>query len=470
MTPVHSSFQASPKLQSISGRSGSGAVPQLPLFPLKSSPVVRRSSSSLQDGSFTTAIPTKANNIIINSNRPSNNNHDKNNDNTNIISCSNNSNHQAASEMAARLTEGTLRAYRDLALDEATELHLALHHWTYRWERPFWGWLEAGPVVWFSEKGYSPYSAGKKVSQIQAVLARRCAVIGEIQQHLWRANWQRGVAEWGMLGGDWAAVMLEHGDMTTDAAAASAAAAAGGGGQTTPSPQKKPKRLTMKIFNHSSFVGGNVSNSRGGQILVDEGALTTWSIDGVKVVRDQLYRAGLTGAKLPFYENWPNEIRHFNGDSSGGNDEIDHPAWATKELVKAVVDDNNVTSSSNETSHLPTSSSPVVITNLPGMADEVSALLQSIEVNLDQQRQRRLNKLRPPSSLRRNWYLIVLGIPAAAYATYHVCKEHGGYYLLKEVLAKIGVFYKEHVSEPIWSIYREVRRSFNSNDIHSNLI
>ena len=39
-------------------------------------------------------------------------------------------------EMAARLAEGTLRAYRDLALDEATELHSALHHWTIRWERP----------------------------------------------------------------------------------------------------------------------------------------------------------------------------------------------------------------------------------------------------------------------------------------------------------------------------------------------
>ncbi len=76
-------------------------------------------------------------------------------------------------EMAARLSEGTLRAFRDLALDEATELHSALHFWTIRWERPILGWLEAGPIVWFSDEGYSPYDAGKKVSQIQAVLARR---------------------------------------------------------------------------------------------------------------------------------------------------------------------------------------------------------------------------------------------------------------------------------------------------------
>mmetsp|Transcript_30570 Transcript_30570/g.61333 ORF Transcript_30570/g.61333 Transcript_30570/m.61333 type:complete len:607 (-) Transcript_30570:1838-3658(-) len=334
--------------------------------------------------------------------------------------------------MAARLAEGTLRAYRDLALDEATELHSALHHWTLRWERPFLGWLEAGPTVWFSEKGYSPYSAGKKVSQIQAVLARRCAVIGEIQQHLWRANWQRGVAEWGMLGhgqGEWASVMLEHGDMT-DAPG--------------PSPQNqtgKKKRISMKIFNHSSFVGGNVSNSRGGQILVDEEALTRWSIDGIKVVRDQLYRAGIAGAQLPYYENWPNEVRHFNGDIVGpSNVEIDHPTWA-KRGAKASSD--NATSS-------------IVINNLPGMADEVSSLLQSIELNLDQQRQRRLNKLRPQSNLRRNWYMFALGIPTAAYATYHVCKEHGGYFLLKEVLAKINEFCKEHISEPCFSIYQEL--------------
>ena len=135
-------------------------------------------------------------------------------------------------EMASLLAEGTLRAYRDLALDEATELRSALHHWTIRWERPFLGWLEAGPEVWFQVGdagggGYSPSSssssssssspqpphlaAGKKVSQIQVVLARRCAVIGELQQHLWRASWQKGVAGWGMLGGgvggEWTSVV-----------------------------------------------------------------------------------------------------------------------------------------------------------------------------------------------------------------------------------------------------------------------
>lgn len=46
---------------------------------------------------------------------------------------------------ASQLAEGTLRALRDLALDEAVALNAALHYWTRRWERPFLGWLEAGP-------------------------------------------------------------------------------------------------------------------------------------------------------------------------------------------------------------------------------------------------------------------------------------------------------------------------------------
>ncbi len=47
---------------------------------------------------------------------------------------------------ASQLAEGTLRALRDLALDEAVALNAALHYWTRRWERPFLGWLEAGPL------------------------------------------------------------------------------------------------------------------------------------------------------------------------------------------------------------------------------------------------------------------------------------------------------------------------------------
>ena len=63
-------------------------------------------------------------------------------------------------------------------------------------------------AVWFSKAGYRHDIVGEKVSQIQAVLARRCTSIGDLQQHLLRAGWQRGVAQWGVLGdgGEWAPV------------------------------------------------------------------------------------------------------------------------------------------------------------------------------------------------------------------------------------------------------------------------
>jgi hypothetical protein len=52
-------------------------------------------------------------------------------------------------------------------------------------------------LVWTSAQGYNHQEVGRKVSQIQAVLARRCAAVGELQQHLLRAGWHRGVAQWG---------------------------------------------------------------------------------------------------------------------------------------------------------------------------------------------------------------------------------------------------------------------------------
>jgi len=392
----------------------------------------------------------------------------------------NGNDHQAMhAEMAARLAEGTLRAYRDLALDEATELHSLLHHWTVRWERPFLGWIEAGPDVWFSEEGYSPYSAGKKVSQIQAVLARRCAVIGEIQQHLWRANWRKGVAEWGMLGGgvggEWTSVVGEFGGMDSSGP--------DGDSDSLPSskiikPRKRKKAQTesMRIFNHSTLVGTNVSNSPGGSIVVDQEALTTWSIDAIRVIRDQLYRAVGSGVReLPFVENWPREKRHFRDGGDGNGDaataafvnELDLPLWArekspsrsdveTSDASRRAAADAAATESVNVSPSSNISLSNIIISDLNNMSNEVSALLQSIEVHLEQQRARRLHRLRPRSRLRRNWYLFAIGMPIGTYALYKLTKEHGGFYLLQRCFAKMADIYRDHVFEPLESIYQEI--------------
>ena len=349
--------------------------------------------------------------------------------------------HTRHAEVAARLAEGALRAYRDLALDEATELHDALHHWTVRWLHPLLAWLEAGPVAWWDYSRCLPphLAAGRNVSQIQAVLARRCAVIGELQQHLWRANWRKGVAAWGMLGGgvggEWTSAVGEFNSM--DACHS---------GTVPPSP-------SMKIFNHSHLIGTNVSNLPGGSIVVDQEALVTWSIDAMQLVRDHLYRARQGLEELPLVENWPREMRHFRG-SNGGDNTNDLPLWASSSVsVGQVVSE----ASAGEIINFVHDNHPsYIISDLSKMTNEVSALLQSIEVHLEEQRDRRLDRLRPPSRLRRNWYLIALGVPVGAYGVYKLTREHGGRYLLTTFTTKIANIYRDHVSEPLNSIYQEL--------------
>ena len=60
------------------------------------------------------------------------------------------------SETASQLAEGTLRALRDITLDEAVELHDALRYWTIRWERPLLSWLEAGPWGTYNAQRRTP--------------------------------------------------------------------------------------------------------------------------------------------------------------------------------------------------------------------------------------------------------------------------------------------------------------------------
>mmetsp|Transcript_11873 Transcript_11873/g.25040 ORF Transcript_11873/g.25040 Transcript_11873/m.25040 type:complete len:1223 (+) Transcript_11873:432-4100(+) len=386
-------------------------------------------------------------------------------------------------EMAARLSEGTLRAFRDLALDEATELHSALHFWTIRWERPILGWLEAGPRVWLSDEGYSPYDAGKKVSQIQAVLARRCAAIGEMQQHLWRANWQQGIGQWGMLGGgiggEWTAVVGGNGGLTPAYRDNSESGDDNGHAPSSPRQRKRHKLEAMRIFNHSSVIGTNISNSRGGQIVIDQNSLVSWSIDALRVIRDQLYRSGSGVEELPFVHHWPREMHHFRPQNINNEGFFsDLPTWATedvhemKDVSRAAADEALISSSiypqTPSRPRIPSSLGGVVgarkssghvsiiVSDLPSLTNEVSSLLSSIEVTLEEQRMRRLDRLKPPSRLRRNWWVAAFGLPAASYLMYKLTKRHGWFYLMKILAAKVSDIFRDHVSEPLHSIYQEL--------------
>jgi hypothetical protein len=233
--------------------------------------------------------------------------------------------------------------------------------------------------------------------------------------------------------------------------------------RSPPSTSTRKQKQHIELFSHSSLIGTNVSNSPGGSIVVDQNALVTWSVDAVRVVRDQLYRARRGPEELPFVEHWPREMIHFRGD--GGDDggtatsTNDLPIWASfrndanrlSDALDAAEKEMSGTTNIFNNDH-----TSVAISDLGKLTDEVSALLQSIDLHLKEQKDRRLNRLRPPSRLRRNWYLVAIGVPVGAYAVYKLTREHGGFFLLKTFTNKLGDIYRDHVSEPLESIYQEL--------------
>jgi hypothetical protein len=374
-----------------------------------------------------------------------------------------------SSETASQLAEGTIRALRDLALDEAIELHETLQFWTSRWERPLLSWLEAGPGVWFSPTGYNHQLVGLRVSQIQAVLARRCAAIGELQQHLLRAAWQKGVAQWGVLGqgGQWAAVAGFDGAMGDEPMApkpshvGSRRLSSDIDRLCRPAPPSPHVGLSRAESTHSvvepdpssSLYYGHanvfVRKSDGGEIMTDDPALAAWSVDAMRIVRDQLHRAGNGLIPLPQIENWTTDASAGALIADGVEEASQRfPKWASRPSAIAEEEDD-VSAYLEEPIR-------VTVSDLPLMALEVSELLNTMEVIMDIQRSRRLEKLKPQSALRRNWYMTAAFAPATAYVIYKLLKDGYAFQLARFINDKCLEFYHEHVSGPLRAIVAEL--------------
>ena len=251
-------------------------------------------------------------------------------------------------EIALHLAEGTIRALRDLALDEALQLHYSLGFWSNLYERPILSRLQFTPWVW--PEGYNhEVMVGNKVSQLQAVLARRCAAIGILQQHLLRAGWQRGVAQWGILGqgSEWTNVTgvsdmessnknfnddvergtdIDANDTVDDDLDWIGSKMVGNDSSDSRSnnhhyignsSNRLKHHLKQRYYGNTHLC---VSYSRGGKIVTNESALAAWSIDAISVVRNQLYRAGDGTMALPYFENWPLEFYHFHSTGAFKHD------------------------------------------------------------------------------------------------------------------------------------------------------
>lgn len=444
---------------------------------------------------------------------------------------------------ASMLGDLTIRAMRDMALSEALQLHDALRFWTERFERPFLHYLEFGPQILWSRRSsskdhrihrnYDPsHDIGQNVSQLQAVLARRCSCIGELQQHLWRAGWQSGVGQWGIVGsGEWAAVVGGHGEIDDGNGNGNGSGNYGNENENRHSGERKNLFFSSIRENMSHRMGGGgdnqgkkranyyaqshlfVSNVRGGKIVTDDPALASWSIDAIRVVRDQLYSAGNTSKPLPYYENWPSEVRFFRkedevvseqsshmkkglGDSMISVDDnktaffndkspLDLPLWATQDIgdngVNMFNSDLKLRTSSNdslgiihteqdtiieeESGATSSTNGDILIGDISLMAAEVKTILKSMEKYMKLQRERRLNRLRPPSRLVRNWYIVALTTPVLGYMGYRLFQGKAYVPLANEVCRKIATFWGEHVSEPLHSIYRELFTKRGREDV-----
>ena len=93
-----------------------------------------------------------------------------------------------------------------------------------------------------------------------------------------------------------------------------------------------------------------------------------------------------------------------------------------------------------------------VINDIKLMADEVSGIINSMETYMSIQRRRRLQKLKPPSRLSRNWYIAAIALPITGYVAYKLADGNLGGRLAAEVYEKICSFFTEHVSEPLVSM------------------
>ena len=362
-------------------------------------------------------------------------------------------------ETASQIAEGTIRALRDLALDEAVELHNALRFWSERWERPLLSWLEAGPEMWTRPGGYNHQTVGRKVSQLQAVLARRCASIGELQTHLLRAGWHKGVAQWGVLGGGWSAVAGFDGfsgetdipgRLRTRTRTLSSNEIPPTIRQATKydddyyiqDPSRRPPIETM--LSSQSEANIFVEKFAGGGLVVDDPAfLCEWSVEGIRLVRRQLEQSANAATVLPHQANWTSQPEV--GPAVDGANSAALPSWA-KDSTMPLDDLDGLVVPEREISAI----------DLNAMIEEVADLVDVMEPIIQIQRRRRLDKLCPPPWIRRNWFIVTAAGPIVSYALFQAFQNDYAKEACKELIQKVKGFCRERIQEPVSAIIQEL--------------
>jgi hypothetical protein len=182
-----------------------------------------------------------------------------------------------------------------------------------------------------------------------------------------------------------------------------------------------PDENAPVYYGHASVL---VRKTDGGTILLDDPALVAWSVDAIRVVRDQLYRAGTGFVPLPCPENWRNAAGELITE---GAEVVPStlPVWASRGKVSTPTNSETGLAAIAESEQediigpkegsSPTETRPeegrIVVNDLNAMACEVSELLDYMEVVMAIQRNRRLEKLKGLPFIRRTWYMIAVSGP-----------------------------------------------------------
>ena len=366
-------------------------------------------------------------------------------------------------------------------------------------------------TVWMSEQGYNHRKVGKRVAQIQAVLARRCAAIGELQMHLWRSGWQKGVAQWGVLGhgGQWATVAGFDGSIKPDEELGKSSMVARTTDEMTgaeeeiieptilrssPESSKFVKTMSDRRLRISrvmstgdvapmeaigedqdedppedpdTLVGGALSaqgkhidaadvfvmkRDGGGTFVDDPAFLARWSVDAIALVRQQLFRAANGSFPLPYSTNWMSDT----GNDDAHDDNLITPATEPKTMLPLwaidggahLIDSAASTGGSTVDGSLKDQKLQVMIADLPLMSAEVSDLVDMMEEVMEIQRERRLNRLEPPTWYRRNWYLIATSVPFTIWLLRHGRLQA----VVKSFIRSAHFFFKERIQGPLYAM------------------
>jgi len=215
------------------------------------------------------------------------------------------------------------------------------------------------------------------------------------------------------------------------------------------------------VFRRSSQAQVYAGKKHGEGIFVDDPAfLAEWSVEAIALVRRLLFRAGNGRVPIPCETNWIKEDAspHHGGDNEPAKRNAGFrlrrlPLWASEVAVQrghdATPPPNSNTTTSSSLQIYPDAKVRITITDVPLLVAEVEELLDIMEGMMGIQRQRRLERLRPPSWLRSNWYIVATVAPSLAFLFRRLRTKGYGKQAIRFVVQKVSTFFRERVVDPV---------------------